>query len=197
VFADEIEEQGVTWVGRPMELVRALDPVYLDEARLEFGQYLQKTLAASQRAGGRFNPPGEFGVLYTASDEDTAWEEIGARYKREGVPGLPPRMGMIGLLVLSGRYADFTDDGVARSWGVDPQDLSASTPTDAQREACWTVGRAARAVADFLQTRSARAGGANVPLFPDREQSELRYELQYLSERPPPDHLRQTPAERW
>lgn len=197
MFADEIEEQGVTWVGRPMELVRALDPVYLDEARSEFGQYLQKTLAASQRAGGRFNTPGEFGVLYTASDEDTAWEEIAARYGREGVPGLPPRMGMIGLLILSGRYADLTEEETARSWGVDLEDLSAPAPTDAQREKCWAIGRAARAVADFLQTRSARAGGANVPLFPDREQSELRYELQYFSERLPPEHLRQNTEERW
>jgi hypothetical protein len=84
VIRDDLAEQGLTWVGRPLEVVRILDSVYLDQARNDFLGYVRGTLAVSQSLGGRFNPPGEFGALYTAGDEATAWEEVAARYRRQG-----------------------------------------------------------------------------------------------------------------
>lgn len=98
--------QGLTWVGRPLELVRALDAVYLDQARVNFDAYVFTTLRYSQAAGGRYNPPGEFGALYTSDDEATAWEEIAARFRRQGIAALPSDMGILGVLVPVGRYVD-------------------------------------------------------------------------------------------
>lgn len=79
-----------------MELIRALDPVYLDQARASLAAYVATTLRYSQLAGGRYNPPGEFGALYTSDDETTAWEELAARFRREGIPALPSDMGLYG-----------------------------------------------------------------------------------------------------
>lgn len=60
---------------------------------------------------------------------------------------------------------------------------------------CWVVARSIRVVADFLQAPSARADGMNVPLFPDREQSELRLELQFTRRSTVPGHLQQQARE--
>ena len=120
MLTDDIGEMGLTWVGRPMEVVRVLDPVYLDQAEHGFLEYVRSTLAASQTVGGRFNPPGEFGALYTASDTDTAWEEVAARFRRQGISGLPPEMGFIGIVITVGRFADLTDTDMAARWDVSP-----------------------------------------------------------------------------
>jgi RES domain-containing protein len=192
---DQIE--GLTWVGRPLEVVRALDPVYLDQARADFPAYVAATLRYSHLAGGRYNPPGEFGALYTSDDEATAWEEIAARFRREGIPALPLDMGLLGVLVLEGRYVDLTDKSTRAAWEVDAAALIATSPTERERNACWGVARSIRPVADFLQAPSARASGMNVPLFPDREQSELRYELQFTRRSAVPSHLQQRPRESW
>jgi len=114
MFGDDIGEMGLTWVGRPMEVVRVLESVYFDQAQHDFDKYVHRTLAASQAAGGRFNPPGEFGALYTASDTDTAWEEVAARFRRQGVSALPPEMGLLGLLITVGRYANLSDVDTSR-----------------------------------------------------------------------------------
>ena len=192
---DEVE--GLTWVGRPLELVLALDSVYLDQARANLPAYVATTLRYSQLVGGKYNPPGEFGALYTSDDEETAWEELAARFRREGIRELPPDMGLLGILVPVGRYADLTDDATQAAWEIDAGALTAESPTEAERNACWAVARAVRVVADFLQAPSARADGMNVPLFPDREQSELRLELQFTRRSIVPEHLRQRPRESW
>lgn len=196
MFHDD-EVEGLTWVGRPLELVRALDSVYLDQARANLLAYVATTLRYSQLVGGRYNPPGEFGALYTSDDEATAWEEIAARFRREGIRELPPDMGLLGILVPVGRYADLTDPATQAAWEVDASALTAESPTEAERNACWAAARAVRVVADFLQAPSARAEGMNVPLFPDREQSELRLELQFTRRSTVPEHLRQRPLESW
>jgi RES domain-containing protein len=197
VLFDESTEAGLTWVGRPMEVVRALDSVYVDQARADFLEYVRRTLAASQAAGGRFNPPGEFGALYAASDESTAWEEIAARFRRQGINGLPPEMGMIGILIPVGRYADLTDPSTRSLWEISEAALTADEPSPEQREMCWTVARSVRALADFLVTASVRSEGDNVPLYPDRDGSEIRMELQYADRRAVPVHLLQRPTEDW
>jgi len=78
-----------------------------------------------------------------------------------------------------------------------PHALSAAAPTPGERNACHEVGRRVRVIADFLQAPSARATGANVPLFPDREGSTLRYALAAAREARPPDHFLQTSRETW
>lgn len=193
----DVQETGVTFVGAPIEVVRTTDTKYLDQARSDFVDYVHKTLAASQANGGRYNPPGEFGALYSASDEDTAWEEIAARYRREGITGLPPAMGLLRIIVGEGQYVDLTDSDTRELWDVDQNALSVAAPTPGERDACHEVGRRVRVIADFLQAPSARATGANVPLFPDREGSTLRYALAAARETRPPDHFLQTSRETW
>jgi RES domain-containing protein len=180
-----------------MEVVRVLDSLYLDQAQNEFGKYVEGTLLANQAVGGRFNPPGEFGSLYCAGDEETAWEEAAARFRRQGVPNLPPDMGVIRILITVGRFADLMVQQTRDLWEVSEVALKAENPTPAQRQACWAIGRAVRAVGDFLRSPSARSGGANVPLFPDRVGRELRMELSYAARRPVPAHLVQTTSEPW
>jgi len=194
---DDPFERGLTWVGRPMELVRIADSVYVDQARHNFQDYVSRTLAASQAVGGRFNPPGEFGALYTATDRETAWEEAAARFRRQGVPGLPPDMGVIGIIVIVGRYAPLTEASAREAWDVPLAALAAEDPTPEEREIGWNIARAVRAVADFLQSPSARANGDNLPLFPDREGSELRMDFQFAEREAVPDHLRQPVTEPW
>jgi hypothetical protein len=197
MLVDDLESLNVRRVGLPLEVVRTLDPVYLDQARADFADYVRKTLAASQSFGGRFNPPGEFGALYTASDEETAWAEIAARYRRQGIPGLPQEMGLLRLQVESGRYVDFSDGDTCASWHIAADVLSREELDGAERELCWDVARATRAVADFLMTRSARADGANMPLFADREGGELRIDFLGASRRSPPEYLTQVAWESW
>jgi RES domain-containing protein len=197
VIRDDLAEQGLTWVGRPLEVVRILDSVYLDQARNDFLGYVRGTLAVSQSLGGRFNPPGEFGALYTAGDEATAWEEVAARYRRQGFRNLPADMGLIGILITVGRFADLADDPTRRLWEISETALSSSDPSPEERDSCWAVSRAVRAVADFLQSPSARADGINIPLYPDRENGDLRMEMQFAVRREVPAPLRQEARESW
>ena len=184
-------------VGAPLELFRVIHASRLDEARFDFAGYVRNTLAASRSFGGRFNPPGEFGALYTALDEDTAWFEVASRFRREGIEGLPPEMGVLRITVSAGRCADLTTDAAARAWKVTRDQLTAADPTAAQRTACWTLGRAVRAVADALLGPSARTNGANMPLFPDRARSTLEMDLRGARSRPVPKRFLQRAREEW
>lgn len=78
-----MDEDGLSFVGSPATLYRATGAAYADQARYTWGAYISATLVGSQAVGGRFNPQGEFGALYTADDEATAWEETAARWARE------------------------------------------------------------------------------------------------------------------
>jgi RES domain-containing protein len=169
--------------------------VHVDEARHDFPTYLRQTLSGSQRQGGRFNPPGEFGALYTSADEETAWVEVAARYQREGIDGLPPDMGVLRLVVSAGRYADVTTDEGCIAWDVSRSALGDPEPDERDADACWRLARAVRAVADAILAPSARADGANMALFPDRDEGELALELQAVSHRAVPDRFLQRSRE--
>ena len=188
-------DDGLTWVGVQFEVVRTLGLKYLDDARLRFDQYISATLAASLRAGGRFNPRSEFGALYTASDISTAWEEVAARFAREGVVGLPPEMGLLGIIISEGRYADLTDDDACQLWDIEKEQLL--SPEKNAHESCQRVARAIRVVADFIAAPSSRAAGINFPLFPDRIDSTLDMRFQFARPEQVPTHLLQTAEEEW
>lgn len=192
-------EGGLEYVGLAETFVRVLEGRYAEQARHDFARYVRTTLLHNMRVGGRFNAPGEFGALYTASDEATAWHELAARYRREGIPGLPPTMGMIRVLVTSGRFVDLADASVRADWGVELHTITAMRPTLREEAQCHEVGRHVRAVADFLRAPSARAAGENIPLFVDgRPDAELAMELWSTeSRRATPEPLRQRAAEEW
>jgi RES domain-containing protein len=82
-------------VGAAVTCVRALESTYATQARADFERYVRRTLHFSQRLGGRFNPPCEFGAIYTASDEATAWAELHARFIARA-SGLPPQWACYG-----------------------------------------------------------------------------------------------------
>ena len=173
-----------------------LNAAYVDQARLHFELYLRDTLAASQRVGGRFNPPGEFGALYTASDSETAWAEVAARFQREGIPGLPPEMGILGLLITGGRFADLCEADVRARWDIEERTL-VSVDDRRDRDRRWSLGRAVRALGDFLRSPSARRDGANIALFVDREGRQLAMTVQFIRREAVPDRLAQKPNETW
>ncbi len=188
---------GLNFVGSPVTLYRTTSALHADQARNDWDTYVSATLAASQGKGGRFNPKGEFGALYTADDDTTAWEEVAARYRRDGVPGLPATMQLLQIVVAAGRYADLRESEVRGDFQVTLEVLKDEDPTDEQKEICWGVARAVRAMADFLTSPSARAGGNNVPLYPDRTDSELHCTFAAAFGGQVPVHLAQHPTESW
>lgn len=62
---------------------------------------------------------------------------------------------------------------------------------------CWTLTRAVRAVADALQALSARGTGRNMPLFPDRESSDLEMNLASATRVSTPARFVQRSCESW
>jgi RES domain-containing protein len=190
-------DDGLSFVGRPETVYRITTPVYADQARLDWTAYVSATLAGSQRAGGRFNPKGEFGALYTSDDEATAWEETAARFAREGVSGLPDNMRLLQITIEAGRYADLWKESVQKDFEITLDALVSKVPTEEQNEACLRLARAVRALADFLTSPSARGPGSNVALYPDSEGSGLRLSFAGAAARRVPAHLVQRAAEAW
>lgn len=193
------DEGALQYLGAPEEVVRATEARYADQARTDFATYLRDTLHYNQRSGGRYNAPGEFGLLYTASDEATAWAELHARFLREGLPGLPRTMGLLRLVLHRGQFADFNEPRTCEAWGVDVATLTADVPTAVQQDTCWRLGRDLRAVADFLKAPSARATGDNVPLFVrGRADADFAFDLSSAEpHRPTPVPPRQVSHEAW
>ena len=116
---------------------------------------------------------------------------------RQGISSLPLEMGMLTLVISNGLYADLTDETDRTAWDIAHEDIIAESPTDAQWEQCLQLGRAVRAVADFLIAPSARGEGDNVPLFPDRLGGELDVQLAAARRVSPPTHLVKPTAEPW
>jgi RES domain-containing protein len=188
---------GLSFVGSPITLYRTTSALHADQARNNWDAYVCATLAGSQGEGGRFNPKGEFGALYTADDDTTVWHEVAARYKRDGVPGLPATMHLLHIVVAAGRYADLRESEVRDDFRATLEVLKDEDPTEEQKEICWGVARVVRAVADFLISPSARAAGNNVPLYPDRTDSELHCTFAAALGGQVPAHLAQSATESW
>lgn len=97
----------------------------------------------------------------------------------------------------AGRYADLCEGAVRNDFEVTLEALQSENPTQEQKEACWIVGRAIRALADFLMSPSARAAGSNVPLYADRPESELQSSFSAALPGRVPAHLAQHTEESW
>jgi RES domain-containing protein len=188
---------GLTQIGRPFDLFRVLDVVYLDQARLSFEKYVTETVAANAVHGARFSPRGEFGALYTSLEEETAWAEVFHRFREEGIDGLPPEMAVLRMSAQAGQYANVADPAGCQEWDVSLADLVADNPDAAQQHACWQLARAVRAVGDGLQCTSARDQRTNMPLYPDRPDSELSLVFVAGSRKPSPRGYAQRSLEQW
>jgi len=123
------------------------------------------TLEASVRAGGRFNPVGEFGAVYVALDKETALAELGRRIDRTGLPRkhFRPRM-MLQLRTRLGRVLDLTDPEVRSQLGVTVDEVSGPDWGPAQ-----DVARKARQQGyTAIRFPSATGAGENLAIFLDQ-----------------------------
>ncbi len=122
------------------------------------------TVRASLGHPFRFNPPGEFGVLYVALDRHTARAELQRQAQRLGVPlsSMAPRL-MLHLEVRLSRVLDLTDARVREAWGLSPDDLASN---DYAR--CQQTARAARKHGfEAIRYPSATGDGENLAIFYD------------------------------
>jgi RES domain-containing protein len=88
-------------------------------------------IGALQR-GGRYNPPGEFSVLYTADSQFTALQEVEALFLDEagdlrGVPRNPDLILTLECSFLS--MLDLTDAGLLEQLGTSHEELVAESPS--------------------------------------------------------------------
>lgn len=95
--------------------------------------------AHSHSAGGRWNPPGEFGALYTATDEAGIEGGMERAAAKRGITArdLLPR-DIVTLSVSLQRVLDLTDPANLRALGTSAHDL-----IDDRYERTWDLARAA------------------------------------------------------
>ncbi len=81
-------------------------------------------LEGSRRAGGRFNPTGEFAALYLSLDTETMWAELSRLALRTGVEltELDPRT-MSVVRVRLKRVLDLRNAREQNGWGIDDEAL--------------------------------------------------------------------------
>lgn len=122
-------------------------------------------MSASARAGGRFNPAGEFGAIYVSLDPDTPLRELRRQAVRGGVDVISflPRPLFAAEARLQ-RVADLACAGGPEQWGLPIAALSSDDWTDCQR-----VARRARAGGyEAVRFPSATGAGENLAIFMDR-----------------------------
>lgn len=137
------------------------------------------TLEASMRAGGRFNPSGEFGAVYVALDEETALAELGRRIDRTGLPRehFRPRI-MLHLRARLAHVLDLTDPEVRNRLGVAVEEVSGLDWGCAQE-----LGREARAQGyTAIRFPSSTGRGENLAIFLDRLGPDERLEVERVEE---------------
>ncbi|MGH9737414.1 MAG: RES family NAD+ phosphorylase [Candidatus Acidiferrales bacterium] len=126
------------------------------------------TTAGSLKAGGRFNPPNEFGALYTSLDPKTAAQEVARGLRARGID--PERFPegawwVYELEVKLTSVLDFTDLDVLQKSGISPNSLTGSD-VNATRQ---IAGEARERGYQGLLVRSAVAPDSkNLVIFLDR-----------------------------
>ena len=136
--------------------------------------------AGSLEAGGRFNPPHEFGALYASLQATTAAKEVARGLRQRGVDpaGFPESAWWIyELEVTSESVLDLTDPEVLQKAGIQQGSL-----TGADISATQEIARQARTQGyeALLVPSAAAPGSKNLVLFVDR----LPAEPHVLSSRP-------------
>jgi len=119
----------------------------------------------SLKQGSRWNPPGEFGAVYTSLSESTARAELLRMAQRRGVvvSDLAPRE-LVLLRVSLTRVLDLTDPHILSTLGIEPKDLVENDWSRTQQ-----IARAAREAGfEAVRVPSAAGRGNNLVIFPDR-----------------------------
>jgi RES domain-containing protein len=130
-----------------------------------YAEITERTLSASARAGGRFNPAGEFGAIYVSLDPDTPLRELRRQAAHAGaeVAAFLPRTLFAAEARLQ-RVVDLACGDGPREWGLSAAGLSSDDWTECQR-----VARRARADGyEAIRFPSATGAGENLAIFLDR-----------------------------
>lgn len=129
---------------------------------------------APSRAGGRWAPPGEFPILYTATRADIALAEWAYLRAQTSLPPSTPRQ-LWRIEAKVARVLDLTSSERLRKLDIDPNNFA-----DAAL-ACAAAGRAANFLGfKGILAPSARAPGANVMiLFDNLEASDVLTALDF------------------
>lgn len=135
------------------------------QSRPRYAEATARTLAASARAGGRFNPAGEFGALYVSLDPETPLRELRRQAARDAadLATLLPRT-LFALDVSLHRLLDLTRAEVRDRW-----DISDGALASDDWSACQAVARRARADGyEAIRFPSASGEGENLAIFMDQ-----------------------------
>lgn len=137
-------------------------------------QYEALDSSGSLRVGGRWNPSGEFGVLYTAFDEETAFAELDRLAQRQGldVGHLAPR-DLVSIRVSLFKVLDLTDKAILEQIGIIENEILGNDIS-----LCLEISRLAhRAGFEAILALSATRRGRVLVVFPDRLRSSSRLEV--------------------
>src|SRR3989337_650047 len=87
-------------------------------------QYEPLDSSGSLKAGGRWNPKGEYGALYTALEEETAIAELHRLVQRQGLnlDDLAPR-DLVSIQVSLSKVLDLTDKKILEQIGISESDI--------------------------------------------------------------------------
>ena len=121
----------------------------------------------SLKAGGRFNPPGQFGALYTSLDATTAAKEVARGLRQRGVdPDQFPEGAwwVYELEVRLEAVLDLTDADVLERSGIQEDSLTGSDVNATREIAAQARERGYQAL---LVPSAAAAGSKNLAIFPD------------------------------
>lgn len=127
-------------------------------------QYDALDSSGSLKAGGRWNPPGEYGVLYTALDEETAKAELERLAERQGLTleDLAPR-DLVSIGVTLSKVLDLTDEKILRQIGISENEIVGNDIS-----LCLEISRLAhRAGFEAILVPSATKRGSILAVFGD------------------------------
>jgi len=123
------------------------------------------------KAGGRFNPPNEFGALYTSLDPKTAAQEVATGLRMRGIdPEQFPEGAwwVYELEVKLESVLDLTDPAALEQGGIPAGSLTGSDVNATRRIA---VGAKERGYDALLVPSAAAVGSKNLVIFLDRAQT--------------------------
>lgn len=127
-------------------------------------QYEALDSSGSLRAGGRWNPRGEYGVLYTALDEETAKAELERLAERQGLTldDFAPR-DLVSIEVSLSKVLNLTDDNISEQLGIKESEIVGNDVS-----LCLEISRLARRAGfEAILAPSATKKGAVLVVFPD------------------------------
>ena len=137
-------------------------------------QYEPLDSSGSLKAGGRWNPTGEYGALYSALEEETAIAELHRLAQRQGLnlDDLAPR-DLVSIRVSLSKVLDLTDKKILEQIEIEELDIVGNDVS-----LCLEISRLARAAGfEAILAPSATKKGSVLVVFPDRLRPASRLEV--------------------